>query len=1141
MIELINKRVADITGTFASSLRNGMLNNIGSKVLETGAGFKHEVLDNTLWLYITDMEGGVHSVDIPLPFIESGVLLVKHNDVKRSVCNYLLEPSGEIVDYLSVVSKIIFEVCPDFTPEYLQKQVPFIYQLATGIKWGTIAITVKNLQSTINSVINDYPLHETYMNSFAMNQRLVIIDPEFAKIGNPKDQHAYQLAKADKYFDKGWTTIGLSDGVLSAKNYILTTDLRRLTPFGLNYHNPQRNLYSTLGMRGDESPLIMTTSNKYLADHGIARSGWNMFTVFMDIPDVWEDQLMVDISHADKSVTYSRRYQLFGTLSVKQGDFIKAGTVLAVANDGEVTTFKEVADKSRVVEVNSIVVNVGGKKVPAFSIIVELTRKLKDGVKLTNLSANKGVIRLKDLGYAIDPRTGEKRKIDVIVASRAVQKRKNYGQVIEAIHNNLNDEQATIVTDNVVVDITTLGSALKEKGFKEDGTWECDTYAGKFNCVAGKVFWGVTHDVEDMLWTKADTNVVNGRGLRTSGLKFSTVEFRALDTRFGKDNAVTDEIMSYVQGADDLQEKLNVIKAKRGELPEGKYVVPFSKVLPVDVSKSTIVPKANIVGTVVDENFYKEGFILQLPVTFEVRTLANGEVVYEGYPLPAGAVDTTEQKVIQSDKIYIPTAVLRKSWRHDTGNYGLSDIATLVNNILLLSYRYVANPTADINRKLLTTAIFTYFNRTAQSLSTKKGDLSVYGMAVRYPFSAKAVATLSNSLPKNTIEIHRSMADTLEVNDGDIVLVERFPCLGFMSIRPQKVRITDDVLCRYTIRVSGNSLGSLGLDFDGDVIFLASFHTPEAKEALNREWTNPNKTCYDNITLLNNKMGHPTTKAYTLQEYAITPFLPLTVATHNDIVDKATGVKSYTGPVIALAYNVMRITENSDMRNDQKTNCAVEMFLDKVANSIFKQKHGAVPLRDIVVDAVCCGDVDTLVYHGFERSTSTMICDTIRKKALLRGVTNLVEHHAYAKETNSSNIINKIVRAENKVYFASRSSLEPCELLYHLEQDAVDVPSKMLAWVMSSKAKNIKNVLSIRKEEAPFKGIKDLAFREAGQLLVKYVDDLFTTDAAIEENILPTEDEIVELVAATKTLLRSINYGSTKRKAGSALHGHISK
>ena len=1138
MIELINKRVSDITSTFASSLRNGMLNNIGSKVLETPAGFKHELLDNTLWLYVNDMEGAQHSIDIPLPFTENGVLLIKHNDVKRSLGNHLLEPAGEILDYLSIISKIIFEVCPEFIPQYLQKQVPFIYQLATGVKWGTVAITIKNLQSTINNLINDYPLHETYMNSFAMNQRLIIVDPEF--IGsNPKVRHAYQMAKADKYFPKGWSTMGLSDGVLSSKNYILTVDLRRLTPFGLSYHNPQRNLYSTLGMRGDESPLIMTDSNKYLADHGITRSGWNLFTVFVDIPDVWEDQLMMDISHANKSVTYNKRYQLFGTLSVKQGDSLKVGAVLSVATDGEVTTFKEIADKAVVSEINNIVTNVGGKKVPSFSVIVALTRKLKDGVKLTNLSANKGVIRLKDLGYAVDPRTGEKRKIDVIVSSRAVQKRKNYGQVIEALSNNLNDEKPTIVADNVTVDIAALPAALKEKGFKEDGTWECDTYAGKFNCVAGKVFWGVTHDVEDMLWTKADTNMTNGRGLRTAGLKFSTVELRALTTRFGKDNAIVDEVMSYAQGADDLQEKLDILKAKRGELPEGKYVVPFSKVLPVDVSKSTIVPKENIVGTVVDENFYKEGFVLQLPITFEVRIQENGEIAYEGGPLPSEVAAAAGQIVVQSDKIYIPSAPLRKSWRHDTGNYGLSDTATLINNVLLLSYRYTAAPTVDINHKLLMNSIFAYFGRTALSLSTKKGDLSVYGMAVRYPFSAKAVATLSNSLPKNTIEIHRSMADVLEVNNDDIVLVERFPCLGFMSIRPQKVKITDDELCRYTIRASGNSLGSLGLDFDGDVIYLASFHTPEAKEALRREWTNPNKTCYDNISLLNNKMGRPSTKAYSLQDYAIKAFAPLTMESHNDIVDKATGVKSYTGPVISLAYNIMRIMENSEVKDDQKTNCAVEMFLDRVANSIFKQKHGAVPLRDIVVDAVCTADIETLVQHGFERSTSTMICDTIKKKALLRGVTNLVEHHEFIKANNRSNIINTIMRNENLVYFASRSALEPCELLYHLEQEVVDIPSKLLAWIMSVKSENVRNILTIRKEEAPFKAIKNHAFREAGQELAQYVEDLLTANVTAKENTLPTEEEIGELVATTKTFLRSINYG--KREINNALHGHINK
>ena len=1125
-----------ILKAFASSFRSGVLNHLGNKMFELGVKFSYEIDDYTAWLSITDTKGVNHSIDIPVPFVENGAVLIKYNDVKRAVCNYLFEETGQVYNYVGVISKILFELCPEFTPEHLQKQVPFVYQMATAVKWDTVAITTRNIQRTLNSIINRYPLHETYMNSFAMNNRLIIIDPEFDALSNPKDQHDYQLRKADKYFDRGWTTMGLSDGVLAGKNYILTTNLKRFSPFGLNYHNPQRNLYSTLGMRGDELPLIQSESMKALSDQGIQRTGWNLFTVFVDIPDVWEDQLMVDNSLANKGVTYDRRYQIFGTLSIKEGDVIKVGQVIAVSPDGQPVTFKEIADRAVVSEINGITVNVGGTKVLAHSVIVKLTRKFKDGVKLTNTAANKGVIRMADLGYAVDPRTGEKRKIDVIVSSKAVNKRKNYTQLLEAIMNNVCGEQPTVIADDILVTAEQVEESLVSHGLPADGTWKCNTYAGEFDCVAGLVFWGLTHDVEDMLWDKHDTNATNGRGLRSAGLKFSTVEMRALETRFGKDNPVLDEVMSYAQGTDDIQEKLHCIKGKRGEFPNDRYLVPITKVVPVDVSRSTIVPKSSIRGTVVDDEFFPEGFVLQLPITFEICYNADGEVEYEGHPRPNGSFDATGLTVVRSDRVYVPAANLRKCWRHPTGRYGLSEIGTLVNTLVLLSYKYMAEPDKAINVKLLFNTIFAYFNRITRSMSTKRGDVSVYGMAIRYPFSAKAVATLSNTLPKNTIEIHRAMAENLEVTNGDVVLVERFPCLGFMSIRPQKIRITDNEQCRYTIRVSGNSLGSLGLDFDGDVLYLASFHTDAAKKALVKEWTNPNKSCYENIVRLNKKMGHPNTNTLKLQDYNISAFPALTIEAHNAIVDKATGVKSYTGPVIALAYNIMRIVENSEIHNNQKTNCAVEIFLDKVANSIFKQKHGATPLRDIVVDAVCTGDIETLVKHGFERSTSTIICDTIKSKALLLGVTDLVEHHKQAKEKNSSNIINKIVRKENKVYFASRAALEPIEFLHHLEQPAVDVPSKILHWVMSGKAKDVKNIIDIRKEDAVFDVFKTPNHKEACKGLCEYIDILFAGAKKTHIQEFTDEDSVEIQAHFNKVFKHSRSTAWQRKQSISACH-----
>ena len=1093
---------------------------IVSKMRNTGqqskAGVSFEISDRTVWLSFSDHEANTQIISFPIPFVENGTILIDKGDTKRAMCPVYIKRIERELDFLDVVDTIIFGDPTGMVPDHLLKGVDFVQQLTNAIQWGTLSITIRNLQRAINEVINKMPLHKTYMNSWAMNQRLMIVDFGFDSLGNPKEKHEYQIAKNNTYFTRGWTSIGLSDGCLANKNYILKEDIRKYTPFGIKYHNPQRNLYSTLGMEGEELPLVRSESMQRLIDQGISRTGWNLFTVFVDIPDVWEDQLMVDSSLLNKYVEHTKKYQVFGTVLVNPGDTIKKGDHLAVSPDEIPEIFKLTVDKAWVEEVKPIKVSVGGISTEAFNITVRYRRNFKDGVKITNLAANKGIMRVKDLGYAVDPRTGETRKIEVIVSCKAVEKRKNYTQILEALINNLYGEEPVVFKDDIEVTKERLEERLLAAGLPKEGTWACNTYAGNFEAVAGKVFWGVTKDVEDAIWEPGDTTKVNGRGLRDAGLKFSTVEFRALETRFGKNNAIVDEVMSYMQGADDIHEMLRVIKSKCSEMPAECETIHFSKIKPADTTTASIVPESCIIGSVLDETYYPNGFILELPVQY-MTWVAEGEEKYEGLPVEAEA----GMETYLTDKIYIPNSNLRKCWRHSTGKLGLSEFGGLVNNVLELSHRYSADKNNSTLRTLLYNAIFMYFLRTANTMGSKRGELAVHGMSVRYPYSAKAVASLSNNLPKNTVELHSSMAKQLEVNNGDVVLVERFPCLGFTCLRPQKVKITEDPMCKFTIRASGNSLGSAGLDFDGDVLYIASFHSEAAKATLRKEWTNPNQSCYSFIQELNQKMGAPHHKEMTLQSYEITPFEKLTCERHADIVDKLTGVKSNTGPVIALAYNIMRIIENSRVSENQKTNCAVEVFLDKVANSIFKQKHGVKALSDIVVDAICTGDVESLVAEGFARGTSQIICDLIKEKAAEIGVHDLVAHYKHAQETGSSNVINVIIRKQHKVYFASRASLQGVALLKHLEHPAVDVPSKILKWVTS--AHPCKTELEKRKEGNELNKIQDLNFREAADKLFKAIDvsfKLYGNDTS--EDTLDTLDAhaLVSMRESYKSILR---------------------
>jgi hypothetical protein len=347
-------------------------------------------------------------------------------------------------------------------------------------------------------------------------------------------------------------------------------------------------------------------------------------------------------------------------------------------------------------------------------------------------------------------------------------------------------------------------------------------------------------------------------------------------------------------------------------------------------------------------------------------------------------------------------------------------------------------------------------------MGTKNGELSTYGMSIRYPHSTHAVAVLSDDLAKNTIEISRDMAEGLKVSTGDIVLAERFPCLGFMSIRPQWVKVTDDPQCKYVIRVSGNSLVSMNLDFDGDTLFLASFHTPQAKEALVKEMKSPNPICEDIIEQMNDKKI-PETKEMNLEDFEIRLFPKPTNEEHADLVRKATGVKSHTGPVIALAYNLMRIVERNVPYEKVEQHANIEVLLDFLGNTVFKQKHGIKSLQEEAIDAICTADVGKMVSLGFDRDPSLLLCNLIIQEAASIGIHDLMRHHQRAKDMGGSKIVNTIVRRKNKIYFATRAQLGPFSLLSHLENKPMDLPSFMLNTILKSKKEKIAEKLNLTK------------------------------------------------------------------------------
>jgi len=1046
--------------------------------IDYGVELNTYIDQNKIWFdFISTKDKTKYSITVPIPYTENGITLINNNEVVRAVNKYYIKNEDKIIEYKDVIHSIICKKPTGFIKTVVIKKSIFLQQIIYSFNNNNTAVIVYNLQKAINEIINKFPLHTTNLNSWVMNNRLIVIDEEFDKFKDPMKVLNYQINKAITLFDKGWTPVGLSDSAMADKNYMLTENIQKLTPFGLYYHNPQRNLYSTLGMQGDENPIIKSRSAQNLIDKGISRTGWNFFTLFVDIPEVFKDQILIDKSHRNKFTIHTSKIQCFGLVLVKEGDELEYDQVIEINNKVK-KYFNIICDKAVVIKKTIEHINVGNVQTTVTNVTVEYKRYFKDGLKLTNTHGNKGVIRLKDLGYAIHPITKLKTKIDLIVSAKSIKKRKNYGQLLEALLNNLNNNKKYIVSDNFKQELSEIINRVTKDGFINDGKWECDIYVGKVYGVCGKIFWGAIKDVESGVWSKTNTTKINNKGIRVSGLKFSSIEFKALKTRFGENNPITKEILTYNQGKFIISEQLKILKSKIGEFDNTKEIIHIDDIKGIDSKLGSIVSEYDLYNTIADDCYYPNGFMMLLPVTYQIILNNKGKILHEGntvtYDVAYTTEDETPAKIINIDKIYIPKGIIRKSWKHSNGNYGLNSLTSILNNLININLRYKKNTSNAINLSLLYKTIAIYFKTVTNLLCGKKGDISIYGMSVRYPNSVKGVATLSSSLEKNTVEIHKSMAKQLKVKEGDIVLVERFPCLGFMSLRPQKIKITHNSCAKYTIKVSGNSLISLGLDFDGDVIYLASFHTKEAKKALQKEWETPNKYCYDIISKVNLSAGEPHISCLGLSDYNIKRFNPLTIETQTSIVSKLAGVKLQTGPVIALVYNLLRILENTSLKQKQRINTLIEEFMDKVANSVFAQKHGTVSLHEVVTDSIYTNKPNNLIKNGFNEEISKLICNLIKTKAKEIGINNLEKYDIISKTKGKSNVVSLIIKKQNKIYFASRSKLKSLELLECLNSKSVDLPSKLFKKTMAYKLnlKEIKNKLIYKQKSNKIKTYK---------------------------------------------------------------------
>ncbi len=988
---------------------------------------------------------------IPIPYLDENKNNIIGRRVKRAVGSWHV--LGQEMDYWRFMAWLLTENLEAALPE-LGKRIQ-MERLVSAFSSANSSLAFKECQNLVNRFINDLPLAGTAYEAWAMCQRVVFLDPLFEQL-KPKEALEYQKDQNKKFFP--WTSLGLSDSSM-VNNYLLKADLRKYTPFGIKHHNPKRNLYQTLGMRGDETPVVLTKSAKELAKQGVERTGYNLMTCFLDLPLNFEDQLILDLRHLDKFTCEERRFISFGQSKVAAGDEVVEGDILSIEPDGKEIRFWVKADSAVVSEVCEDVINFNGgaKKVQVIS--VRTKHLFKEGIKLTNSHGNKGVAVFADCGTMFDEGRQEECPIDIIVSAKTIGKRKNYGQVLECLLTLLlGKDKERVISDDLQWPEENIRQSLEKKGYAGDGTSRVKTQWGEFRTICGWAFWGVIKNPESQLWGRAEVMATNNRQLRTAGLKISHIELKALMTIFGPKNPVVEEILSYQQGVEDVVELVDCISILEGASFE-RPVISWRSIKPLLQKDIYFHEEEQLKGTIADADLFPEGFALELPRVLHIFN-PDDEKSEPLIKVLENNQDINSQVILGGqniflDKILVPSTRLRNSWQHPTGLWGMSDIAAILNTLIATCHRL---ETEEADEQRLRYNLERYFTHMAQKISSKSGELATYALSVRYPHSAKATATLAKEgLPLNTIEIHRSMAENLRVTDGDYLIAERFPCLGFKSIRIQQVKVSDDEQCRNVIRVSQNSLVSQNLDFDGDVLFLMSFQTEAAKQALANEFLNPDKLRQAYLDEAN-AVKQPSTSAVSLKEVGLSCFPELTPTEQAEIVGALTGVKRGTGSAVALSYNLMRIIEGCVGYQDKETNLAMEVILDKVANSVFSQKHAGQSLEEQCKAAVCQADLEKMLEMGFPLAGSRKLCEIIKAGAEELGVLDLQEHFRKHLEKGSSNIINLIVRKKHKVYFATRSSLHPVRLLQYISAPPTDLVSYL--WYKSVNNLNKDNTIA---------------------------------------------------------------------------------
>lgn len=257
-----------------------------------------------------------------------------------------------------------------------------------------------------------------------------------------------------------WTSISQSSGSCGASMYLAKGMVHDANGLFIKRGNPYCNILDELLVLPEHNRRRTTTSNfravTELVDpdeplihsdeyHG-GLHGKHLLTVHAIMPGVYKEQINLSETAAKKlTCTIMKRQAAVvpgwakSTLRhlVKEGDLVRPGDPLAEYHDEEdISITAHIKRASILRERLEIKSRVATRECTKILYIWEQTHRIKSGDKLTNRHGNKGIVRI--LPDADMPSV-DGQPAEVVVNALATAKRRNPGQIIEAMFNYMRE------------------------------------------------------------------------------------------------------------------------------------------------------------------------------------------------------------------------------------------------------------------------------------------------------------------------------------------------------------------------------------------------------------------------------------------------------------------------------------------------------------------------------------------------------------------------------------------------------------------------------------------------------------------------------------------------------------------------------